>query len=656
MNFKRNLLILSAILIGILIVVAGCLPPPTTPPAEGDVPSNGTISVATAAVTTNDTTPTLTLSSTGATYMAFSGNGTTWSSWVTYATTYSAFNITTGEGCTSGDGTKTVYAKYKNDNGESATKVYDSILLDTVKPTLLTAVYTDVGSGGTVNASDTIVFTFDDEMDITTVTASTVKANLLLSDSKSYGTSPTVSWDSTLKICTVTLGTSPTLVVGTTTVNPSALVKDTAGNTDNSSAVTITGTTTTVLSSVSISPATATGTVGTAMSQSFTASALSTAATTMTSSCTFTWSISPTTGRGSLSPTSGTTVTYTLPATGVTTGSAVITVSAKKTGTTTPVKTDTSTVTVSAAATTGADATKLFVNARTSKAKYISLPSGATSVQVYSNATKDPDAAIASGSKYTIKISDEWTTIDSEESITVDDHIYFTIFYSDATTSSAWDGQLPDVPSTIALGGIQATGKDTATCPIAVGNVESTDKITLYTSDGTTQNCDPMAVGSTMALTTDLVVSNEPQYSRTNANGHESGLSAKDGKILALTTATDANAGSSSSTLDAGDTITLAFTDGTHVDVTAPITVSNIDWVSNLGTAVAALDTGTATLKAAGIDLASVVLAATANCADFDTDEVITFNIKSTIPIVDHAGENQVLPTADTITFDSGDF
>ena len=132
MKFKRNLLILSAILVGVLIVVVGCMPAPTTPPAV-DVPSNGTISIAAAAVTTNDTTPTLTLSSTGATHMAFSGNGTTWSAWVAYATTYSAFNITTGEGCTSSDGTKIVYVKFKNDVGES-TKVYDSIILDTVAP------------------------------------------------------------------------------------------------------------------------------------------------------------------------------------------------------------------------------------------------------------------------------------------------------------------------------------------------------------------------------------------------------------------------------------------------------------------------------------------------------------------------------------------
>jgi hypothetical protein len=645
MKFKRNLLILSAVLVGVLIVVIGCLP--TTPPAEGDVPTNGTISVAAAAVTTNDATPTLTLSSTGATYMAFSGNGTTWSSWVTYATTYSAFNITTGEGCTSGDGTKTVYAKYKNDNGESATKVHDSILLDTVKPTLLTAVYTDVGSGGTVNASDTIVFTFDDEMDITTVTASTVKANLLLSASKSYGTSPTVSWDSTLKICTVTLGASPTIVVGTTTVNPSVLVKDTAGNTDNSSAVTISGTTTTVLYSVSISNSAVSTTTG-GSTITLTAVATSTASTVMTSSCTFTWSLYS--GVGSIGTGTTSTVIYTPPDSG--TGTAVVKVSVIKTGTTTPVKTATaSTITVSAATTpsTTADATKLFVSARTSKAKYTSLPSGATSVKVYSNATKDPIAAIESGSKYTINISDAWTPVDSAESITVDDYIYFTISYSDATTSSAWDGQLPAAPTAIALGGIQATGKDTATCPSAVGNVDATDKITLFVGD--TQYCDPKTVGSTMALTTDLVAGNVPKYTRTNANGHESGFSGTDGKILGLTGAEDTD---SNAIFASGDTIILTFTDDTNVDVTLPITASYIDWDSNLSTAVASL--GTATLKGAETDLATVVLSPTTGCHDFDSDEVITFNIKTTIPIIDHTGGNRVLPHADGFEFDSGSF
>ncbi len=258
MKFKRNLLILSAILIGILIVVAGCLP--TTPTSEeeeeaetGDVPTNGTISVAGGAATTNDTTPTLTLSSTGATYMAFSGDGVNWSDWVAYATTYSSFGVTTGEGCTAGDGTKTVYVKYKNDDDVESTKVYDSFYLDTTAPTLTTAAYTDTSSGGTVNASDTVVFTFSDEMLTTTVTASTVATVLPLSSSKSYGTSPTVAWDTTLKICTVTLGTSPTLVAATTTVTPTAAVKDSAGNAyASTTAVTISGSSTTTITTAAI--------------------------------------------------------------------------------------------------------------------------------------------------------------------------------------------------------------------------------------------------------------------------------------------------------------------------------------------------------------------------------------------------------------------
>ena len=232
MKFKRNLLILSAILIIVLILVSGCV----TPPTPGDVPSGGTISIAGGAATTNDTTPSLTISATDATHMAFSGDGTTWSSWITYATSYSLFNITTGAGCTSGDGTKKVYVKFKNDAGES-TKIYDSIVLDTVAPKLSSVVYTDVDISGTVNNGDKITFTFDDEMLTSTVTSTNVATSLLLSVGN-YGTGATISWDTTLKICTVTLGISPIIISGTT-VNPASSVTDTAGNADNSSAVTI---------------------------------------------------------------------------------------------------------------------------------------------------------------------------------------------------------------------------------------------------------------------------------------------------------------------------------------------------------------------------------------------------------------------------------
>lgn len=655
MKFKRNLLILTVILIGILIVIPGCLS--TTPTTEeeveeGDVPTDGTVSVAAAAVTTNDTTPTLTLSSTGATYMAFSGNGTTWSSWVTYATTYSAFNITTGEGCTSGDGTKTVYVKFKNDDGES-TKVHDSILLDTVKPTLLTAVYTDVGSGGTVNASDTIIFTFDDEMDITTVTASTVKANLLLSASKSYGTSPTVSWDSTLKICTVTLGASPTLVVGTTTVNPSVLVKDTAGNTDNSTAVTI-STTTTVLSSVSISNSAVTTTTG-GSTITLTAVATSTASTVMTSSCTFTWSLYS--GVGSISTGTTSTATYTPPSSG--TGTAVVKVSVIKTGTTTPVKTATaSTITVSAASTpsTTADPTKLSVSAQRDTAIYTDVPSGG-SVSVYTFVTDEVDSAEAAGVKFSISVSNTETGLSGGKTLGDTDYIYFKVYSGSLWTNLTSDGQIAGAPNSAALGSIQATTATNVTSSAAgAGNLLPGEKIRCYegeTEPFTSHSTAATTIGEAMAITA-LIAGDEPFYTRTNAAGHESVVSGKDGKILILTEAVGANGSGDEGTLDTGDTITLIY-DG-NVNVNLPIDIGDLTW-----TAVTAefSATGEVLKDTEATDSTGVVLTAVTPTDFADSAEKVTiFNVPTNANIVDNAGGNFVLKRATDFTdkFDSGDF
>lgn len=644
MKFKRNLLILSAILIAVLILVIGCLPTPTTPPAVS-VPSNGTISIAGGAVTTNDTTPSLTISATNATHMAFSGNGTTWSSWVAYATAYSTFNITTGAGCTSGDGTKIVYVKFKNDTGDSLTTANDSIILDTVAPTLTTAAYTDVDSSGTVNKNDRVVFTFNDEMLTSTVTSINAATSLPLS-AGSYGTGATISWDITLKICTVTLGTSPTIVFGTT-VNPASSVTDTAGNADASSAVTISGLLN-ILASVSISPATATGTVGTATSQSFTASALSTAATTMTTSCTFTWSISPTTGRGSLSATSGTTVIYTLPATGVTPGNAVITVSGVKTGTTTPVKTDTSTVTVSAAtpSSTDPDPAKLSINgsAGTSlfKATYTDIPDGAT-VRVYSYVSNSPTDAVTAGVKATITISNDPTACDD---ITDGYYIFFKIFYSGGNTSATTsDGTMPSAPDGDALDAIQATNKNTVTST-AAGTVDLSDKITLYVF--TTKYSYPTTVETTMTSTIDLVADNLPQYTRTNPNGHESKLSGPDGKILSPTVTADLV----NSTLEVGDTIILTF--GSDVIVTEDILLPDISWVTS-GSSLFGGNDITPLLGGPLGAAPTVTLTAFTGCVAIG-DEEVTFNISITIPIVDDAGKNQVLPLVSAETFDSSDF
>lgn len=72
---------------------------------------------------TNDTTPTFNLTIadagvgiTGA-QMQFSCDNSTWSTWESYATPKTDFNIRTGAGCTDVDGSKTIYVKYKDSLG-----------------------------------------------------------------------------------------------------------------------------------------------------------------------------------------------------------------------------------------------------------------------------------------------------------------------------------------------------------------------------------------------------------------------------------------------------------------------------------------------------------------------------------------------------------
>lgn len=641
MKFKRNLLILSAILIAVLILIIGC--EPTTPPIPVGVPSNGTISIAGGAAATNDATPPLTISATGADHMAFSGSGTTWSGWVAYATTYNLFNITTGAGCTTGEGTKTVYVKFKNDAGESLA-YHDTVKYDITKPKLASASYSDVNVSGLVDSGDTITFTFDEEMEKSTITSSNFPSRLPLS-AGNYGTGPTVSWNTAGTVCTVILGTSPTIVYGTT-VNPSSLVTDVAGNADNSSTITISGLTAiTVLSSVSISPATATTTEG-GLTKTFTASALSTAGTTMTSLCTFTWTVSGTAG-GTITSTTYTAV-YTPPASGI--GTDTITVTAVKTGTTTPTKTATATITVGTTTPPPplVDPAKLSVSAQNQNAKYTSLPAGAT-VKVYSNAVNDAGTATL---KVTIISSNSW--IGASIGILATDYIFFTMTDSGGWTSPMTaDGQIPTAPdgpgAGTALDSIQATSENTVISS-AAGNVAGNDKITLYVGGMAYSAATP--VGSTMAVTTDLVAGDAPMYTRTNPDGHESMLSAADGVILILTTAVNAQGGGgAATTLDIGDTLTLNF--GGNVDVNVPITVSNISWAA---TAAAALDNGTGILAATGPGLGTVVLIATATCTDFVALETVAFNILTTTPIVDATGGNQVLPATAPFAFDDTDF
>lgn len=97
-------------------------------------PTTGTISVAAGATYANSATSDLTLSATGATYMRFSNNGTNWSEYEDYSTSKSAWNITSGYGGSSSEGTKNVYVQYKDTAGNESSIYSDSIMYDITAP------------------------------------------------------------------------------------------------------------------------------------------------------------------------------------------------------------------------------------------------------------------------------------------------------------------------------------------------------------------------------------------------------------------------------------------------------------------------------------------------------------------------------------------
>ena len=92
----------------------------------------GSISINDDATYANSTSVTLNLNGSdagsGVAEMQFSNDGSDWSSWETYATT-KAWTLT------SGDGTKTVYVRYKDNAGNTSGVYSDSIILETVAPT-----------------------------------------------------------------------------------------------------------------------------------------------------------------------------------------------------------------------------------------------------------------------------------------------------------------------------------------------------------------------------------------------------------------------------------------------------------------------------------------------------------------------------------------
>ncbi|MBZ0155680.1 MAG: chitobiase/beta-hexosaminidase C-terminal domain-containing protein, partial [Alphaproteobacteria bacterium] len=115
----------------------------------------GTISINGGASSTRSTAVTLTLScsddSSGCAQMQFSNDGTSWSTAETYATT-KAWALTAG------DGSKTVYVKYKDAAGNwSSVSITDTILLDTTSPTASAS-----PSGGTYPVAQSVALSCSD--------------------------------------------------------------------------------------------------------------------------------------------------------------------------------------------------------------------------------------------------------------------------------------------------------------------------------------------------------------------------------------------------------------------------------------------------------------------------------------------------------------
>jgi len=135
------------------------------------------------------------------------------------------------------DGTAYIIAATAVDNvGEyDHSPATESFIYDVTKPTLTSIVWADVDNSSTINSGDKLIFIFSDAMDTTTLD-SVAEINSRLDSTASgtsdYGTTFTVSWNAGRTLLTVTLGTGEA-ISGGETVNPTADVKDKAGNADN---------------------------------------------------------------------------------------------------------------------------------------------------------------------------------------------------------------------------------------------------------------------------------------------------------------------------------------------------------------------------------------------------------------------------------------
>ena len=161
-----------------------------------------------------------------------SGSGANWFYATTSVTAWTEGAVTfrLGVGGTAGDATTTI----------TQSSVTTNVVHDVTAPTLNSVSWSDVDSSTQFSATDTLTLTFSETMATSTLASGNVDTRLALSGSHTFGTSPTVSWNTAGTVLTLTLGTSPTVATADT-MDPTTAVLDSVGIADaTGAALTIT--------------------------------------------------------------------------------------------------------------------------------------------------------------------------------------------------------------------------------------------------------------------------------------------------------------------------------------------------------------------------------------------------------------------------------
>ena len=139
-NSIIKIIILTFTLVVFFIFYSGCVNVVSNIPSnpESNFPNNnigpksGWIIIDSEAEITKDCTPNLTIFSEGAVYMAFSGDGDSWTDWIPYNSFYEEFNIANGlNGTVFGSGEKRVYVRFKDSEGNLS--LIDEIAFDFIQ-------------------------------------------------------------------------------------------------------------------------------------------------------------------------------------------------------------------------------------------------------------------------------------------------------------------------------------------------------------------------------------------------------------------------------------------------------------------------------------------------------------------------------------------